>query len=218
MSLFTNPVNQTIPTPGSSRVTEETKVRQWLTYWGNYFIGFFTSANRLTGGTGFDGDNIADRAITGKHISANIIRATNPGSEISFGSTATTVLNLAILAPNALSDITLNAATSIELGIVGDNLLNIQIDRSPDGLTWTNIVIAYDTLYCPASTLNFRWKRLAIADFVDVVPTAGTWFYRARLQHERNNVAIPAAISAGTVNLPNSRGSWFTAEMKNRRQ
>ncbi|MGL5077984.1 MAG: hypothetical protein ACRDBG_19445 [Waterburya sp.] len=69
MSSYTIPTAQTLPTPGATnRHTEETDVRLWLTYWQTYLINLLATANRLTGGIGFDGDNIADKAIKSNHI------------------------------------------------------------------------------------------------------------------------------------------------------
>jgi hypothetical protein len=73
MSAFNNPTNQALPIPGTNnRHTEETKTRNWLTYWQNYLNNFFSNANRLTGGTGFDNDNLSNGCITSRNLNLNI--------------------------------------------------------------------------------------------------------------------------------------------------
>jgi hypothetical protein len=219
MSSFTNATSQTLPTPGTNRATEETDVRLLLAYLLNFLITFTTSNNRLTGGTGFDSDNIADKSITGKHVSANIKRAAQPSVEVGFGSTAATIFSLVINIPIINADVILNALCRVETFLAFDNLFSMNIQRSPDNITWTTISESVEQIYCSAANYNFRWKKLSCDNFVDVVPSAGLWYYRVTVEHQRNNTTIPATTgSATTVTLPTVTRSWFTAEWRNQRQ
>lgn len=217
MSNFTLPTTQTLPSITSDWGSQEIVTTTWLTYWQTYFLTFFTASNRLAGGTGFDSDNVADKAITGKHISKNFYLATNPSSDINFGATPVQVFLKLINIPIINADVEIKSEITVETPLAGDNLFVLFVNRSLDGSTWTNIWQEIDTLYIASSGYNFRYKKLSV-DMVDIPPTAGIWYYQITVQHARNNAGVPTGAPSTTTNLPNNQRSKLTLEWSNQRQ
>lgn len=217
MSSFTNPNNQPLPSPTNLFGTQETVTQTWLTYWQTYLSNFFSNINRLTGGLGLDSDNIADKAITGKHISNNFYRATNPSSDVNFGVTEVVIFSRTVNIPFANADVKIKSQVSVETGLAGDNLFTLSVNRSQDNITFTNIWSDPDTAYTVANNFNTRHKKLSL-DAIDTVPNAGIWYYQTTVRHDRNNQTIPTGLSASTVSLANSTRSKMTLEYTNQRQ
>jgi len=133
MSLYTNPINQTIPTIGSNRATEEIDATNYTAYWQSYLFNLFSSANRLTGGTGFDGDNIADLAIKTNHINLSSgyqQRITGwTGNNIDLLAGERFVLyTFNVLNPKINSEI--DILLRFYLGVYGDKNIQIWLQRS----------------------------------------------------------------------------------------
>lgn len=178
-----------------------------------------TYTDKPNGGSGWEANEIADKAINGKHYSSNIKRANTPTTEIGFGSNLTTIFTLNTTIPYVGADVILNACTNVECTSQGDNLLAMAIQRSPDNIVWTTVILRYDTLYVSNGALNFRWLNLTIPSFIDIVPNAGIWYYRVQVQHQRNNIAVPNSIgTCTTATLTTPNVSYFTLEWRNQRQ
>jgi hypothetical protein len=60
--------DQDLPTLGEPNITEETKVRNWMSYWGNKIKDNWEKSRKSLGGEGFSNDFIAPKAVNSSSI------------------------------------------------------------------------------------------------------------------------------------------------------
>lgn len=205
---FGNSTNQTLPTPNNPRGGEENVVRQWLTYWQTYLANFNIYRNRLIGGTGFDSNEIADKAI----ISRNYMPQTNRvysslahGSAIlTNGNGGTVTATDSVTTTFANARVKLKGAHSFEpISNAGSYTMVSYIERSSSPLFTTSTTIAQGSQVVTITNNGAQtaWATI-LADGVDTLATAGTYYYRYRVAfYVYNNVGATSNTAITTVGL-----------------
>jgi hypothetical protein len=217
MSSYTNPTNQTLPTAGQPRATEETDVRNWLTYWQSQLQTFFTANNKLSGGTGFDSDNIANKAIKSIHLQPQkkFFRSTLTNSN--FGTDGLVYLIIAITTTFDNAYIDLSTSVGWEPGTVNANTMCIlQIQKSTSGgaafTTVAPVAVSYSSRFYLPTNGNFSWHN-QIASGFDVVTFPGTTYYRAKIALERIGLLATSATTGVTFVSNGNLQNWIKYEV-----
>ena len=218
---FGNSTNQTLPTPNNPRGGEETVVRQWLTYWQTYLANFNIYRNRLIGGTGFDSNEIADKAI----ISRNYMPQTNRVySSLAHGSVILTNGNGGtVTATDSVTTTFANARVKLEgvhnfEPVVNAGVYTVKsfLERSSSPLFGTLTVVAEGSEVVTIITNGGQtaWKPI-LAKGIDTLATAGTYYYRYRVAFLNYNNA-PATNNAGIVTVGQlNRANYLDWEVTN---
>lgn len=231
MSSYNNPINQTLPTPGENRATEETDVRNYLTYWQNFLKTTFENSNRTTGGAGFDSDNLADNAVKSNNIGVKEVKTSNIddsavrannlkpkfkkvgttlNSNATFGANGIVVATCIVTTTFTDSYVKLNA-TSVFEPTAPSGLANLVIERSStsDFASFTRVGITYqgqvkfDFAFCTLHCFGY-----------DTIATPGTYYYRARMSLERVGATAASPTSGATLIIGDSqRQHYITYEI-----
>lgn len=201
---FSNPTNQSLPTPANARGGEETVVRGWFNYWQTYLANFNSYRNRLAGGSGFDSNEIADKAIISRALFPQrnrIFSTLTHGASInSVPSNGTQTVFTAVTTAFANAEVKLIGQHTIEpSGGSGNYNVIGYLERSTSSSFTSPTLVSTNTITITAvvSGGQTAWGNI-IVNGVDALATSGTYYYRLRVALNNYN---NAATSNNTILL-----------------
>lgn len=214
---FSQPQTQPLPISPFNRGDQETVATNHLNYWQEYHRQLSEYRNRNLGGSGFDFDEIANRAIRSQHYAPNVVEAGNPLSTISiFGNVKCIIMALGITTTFANAEVFLNAQACHEIIKTGTNLVKLSIERSTTSNFATTTEIA-GSFHCSQQISAFNYITQNISNRIDKLVTPGAYFYRLIFIHEANNSNSASGLTGYTLNVQNPAYTFLNAVITNQR-
>ncbi len=183
MSISPNTPNVTLGSDGSNvNVANPINNPNWNSL-DNYLQTQRAFYERTIGGAGWTEDQIANAAIRSRHIrpQKNIIQMTNNG--FTLGNSFKTAQQIQVVTefPNANVDLYLQQAFEAT-GPAGDYLIGAVMERSSTSVFTASTLIAgnQEKFYFVTSGPNSQFRYLKFR-IIDLVPTAGVWYYRLKV-------------------------------------
>lgn len=189
MANIPQPALQTLPS-NLNRSLDEPITRDWLNYWQNTLITLFQTLSRTAGGTGLNNDALDNGSVKANNI---ILKGKKVLSSFTtrqnFGTAPITVVQTTVTTSLNNMEVSLSANVRFASDTLGNNLIIIKIERSPatGTITWTSIDEGSDSAI-NATGRFFIWRNCTIQKAIDVLPVAGSYFYRVTIRHLQNDL------------------------------